>query len=193
MYFLLLFLVAFLLISLFSTNWPVKFYHHYLLQKLGMELNCQPQKNGLTLSNIYSQIDTVFRGRKLKIRFVEGTIDALKTNSGLEIRVKTVLKEVFPAVMGIYQLNRQQREWGDFKRLTTGDSLLDTQWFILTDNLQAASDWWGKSQFVALLSGTPYLEQIQINHDEIIVRLRRFHSAKQVVAFLDQLSNSIPM
>lgn len=189
MYFLLLFLVAFLLISLFTTNWPVKIYHHYLLKKLGVMLHCEPQKNGLTLSSVYSQIITVYRGRDLKIRFVEGAAGALQTNPCLEIR----LKATSPAVLGIYHRKRNQQEWGDFKRFQTGDSSLDSQWFILTDNLPAAAGYWEACKLAGLLtSDEGYLEQLQVNQDEIIACLRRFYSAEKVVAFLDRLCASIP-
>ncbi len=189
MYILLLFLAAFLLISLFTTNWPVKIYHHYLLKKLGVILHCEPQQNGLMLSSVYSQIVTVYRGRELKIRFVEGAAGALQANSGLEIRLKTIS----PAVLGIYHRKSNQQEWGDFKRFQTGDASLDSRWFILTDNFQAAAGYWEAGKLASLLASYEgCLVQLQVNHDEIIASLRRFHSPEKVVAFLDRLCTGIP-
>lgn len=188
MYFLLLFLIAFLLFSLITTNWPVKIYHHNFLKKLGVVLQSEPHKNGLTLAGVYSEIVTVYRGRELKIRFVEGAAGALRANPGLEIR----LKAISPAILGIYPWKHNQQEWGDFKRFQTGEPLLDSQWFILTDNLQATAEVWRTGKFAALLTGNHYLEQMQVNHDEIIVCLRRFHSPEKVVSFLDRLCEAIP-
>lgn len=189
MYFLLLFLAAFLLISLFTTNWPVKIYHYFLLKQLGKILHSAPQKNGLTLSSVYSQIITAYQGRKLQIRFVEGAVGALHASSGMEIRIQASS----PVVLGIYHRKCHQQEWGNFKNFHTGDASLDSQWFILTDNLQAAAEFWRTGAFGALLAGHEgYLQQMQVNHEEIIASLRRFHSPQKVVAFLERLCASIP-
>lgn len=183
MYLLLLLFAAFLLFSLITTNWPVKIYHHYLLKKLGMALQSEPQKNGLPLSGVYSRIVTIYRGRELAIRFMEATTGALRNHDGLEIR----LKALSPVVLSIYRRNRNQREWGDFKQFRTGDPALDSEWFILTDNLEAAAEWWKTGKLAGLITGDYVLEQMQVNRDEIIVCLRRFYSPEKVKAFLDRL------
>jgi hypothetical protein len=188
MYFLLLFLVAFVIFSLVTTNWPVKIYHHYLLKQLGLVLHSEPQRNGLVFAGVYSQIVTIYRGRDIKIRFLEGASGALRSNPGLEIR----LKAPSPVVLGIYSRRHNQQEWGDFKRFQTGDALIDSQWSILTDNLQSAAGFWENRKLAPLLTGDHYLEQMQVNHDETIVCLRRFHSPGKVIAFLDGLCESIP-
>jgi hypothetical protein len=188
MYYLLLFLAAFLLISLFSTNWPVKIYHHYLLKQLGGLLHCEPERKGLTLSSVYSQIDTIYRGREVKIRFVEGAVDSLKVNPGLEIRLKTAL----PAVIEFYQSRANKREWGHFKRFQTGNQLLDSRWFILTDDLEAAAELWSRGGLADLLiNNRDNIDQMLVNRDEVIVRLRRFHSGEKVVGFLERLAGSV--
>lgn len=187
MYFLLLFLVAFAIISLLTTNWPVKIYHHYLLKQLGMVLHCEPQKNNLAFGGVYSQIVTVYRGRDIKIRFLEGASGALRSNPGLEIR----LKVPSPVVLGIYPWRHHQQEWGDFKRFQTGDAFVDSQWFILTDNLQSAAEFWRNRNLVPIFNGNHSIGQMQVNHDEIIACLQRFHSPGKVMAFLDELYEGV--
>jgi hypothetical protein len=187
MYFLVLFLVAFGLISLITTNWPVKMYHHHWLTKLGVLLHTIPQKKDMALSSIYSEIVTIYRGRELMIRFLEGAAGSIRAGQGLEIR----LKATSPAILSIYSRRHNQQEWGEFKQFQTGQGDFDFQWFILTNNLQAAAEYWGSSNLAALLSGNHAVEQMQINHDEIIVCLRRFHSPENVLAFLDKLCGAI--
>lgn len=188
MYLLLLF-AAFLLFTLITSNWPVKLYHHTLLKKLGVALHSEPQKKGLALSSVYSQIVTVYRGRELTIRFLEAAAGALRNHGGLEIRIKATS----PAILSIYRRKPIHREWGDFKHFQTGDPALDAQWFILTDNLQAAAELWGTGKLAGLLTGDHNLEQMQVNRDEIIVCLRKFYSVDNVVAFLDRLCRAVGM
>ena len=187
MYFLLVFLAAGCLFSLITTQWPVKIYHHVLLKKLGLLLHSEPQGKGPALSGLYSQIITIYRGRELAIRFLENSTGALQNQGGLEIRVKAFS----PAVISIYQRKHNQREWGDFKQFQTGDPVLDSQWFILTDNPQGAAEFWGFVKFAPLLTGRHDLEQIQVNRDEIVVCLGRFHSPEKVVAFIDRLCGAL--
>ena len=187
MYYLLLFATAFLLISIFSTQWPVKLFHHYQLKKLGALLHCEPQRSGLTFSSVYSQIDTVYNSRKIVIRFVEGSVDSLKSQSGMEIR----LQMASPVVMEIYNRGRK-REWGQFKQFQTGDSLIDSRWFILTNDLETAATFWSQSKLADLLSqNTRLIDQILISRDEMILQLRRFRSAAKTVRFLELLTVSV--
>ncbi len=185
MYFVVLFGAAFLLISIFSTNWPVKLYHHLLLKKLARELNTQPQRRGLLFSNVYSEIISVFQGKEFRIRFIENSIGSLKTNSGLEIRVS----ENTGVVMEFYRVNQKKRVWGDYRQFRTGDCRVDSEWFILTTDPDQAGKLWGRTQLGALLKDFPHLEQVLINRQEIIVQLKNYRSSKLAINVLQKLAS----
>lgn len=187
MYFVALFATAFLLISIFSTNWPVKFYHHRLLKKLARELNTEPQKYGLLSSNVYSEIRCAYRGKNFRIRFIESSIDSIKTSSGLEIR----MDENTGLVMEFYRAKRNKRVWGDYQQFETGDSRIDAEWFILTTDLDQANDLWNRTPLSALLKDIPQLEQVLINRQEIIVQLGHYHSTKTTFNLLERLASLI--
>lgn len=187
MYFVALFATAFLLISIFSTNWPVKLYHHQLLKKLARELNTKPQKHGLLSSNVYSEIICSYRGKNFRIRFIENSIDSIKTNSGLEIR----MGEDTGLVMEFYRARRKKRVWGDYQQFKTGDSRIDAEWFILTTDLDKANELWDRTQLSVLLKDLPQLEQILINRQEIIVQLKHYHSGKTTLNLLERLASLI--
>lgn len=185
MYFLLLFGAAFFLISIFSANWPTKLYHHLLLKKLAQELNTQPQKRGMMFSDIYSEIISNYQGKDFKIRFIESTVDSIKANSGLEIR----MSEAVGIVMEFYRVNHRKRVWGDYRQFLTGDSLIDSEWFILTTDIDKANELWRRTQLAGLLKAIPQLDQILINREEIIIRLKYYRSSKSVLSALHQLAS----
>mgnify|MGYP001200970712 CR=1 FL=1 len=183
MYFVVLSATAFLLISIFSTNWPVKLYHHQLLKKLARELNTNPQKYGLLSSNVYSEIICSYRGKSFRIRFIENSIDSIKTNSGLEIR----MSENTGLVMEFYRAKHRKRVWGDYQQFQSGDSWIDTEWSILTTDLDKADELWERTKLSALLKDLPQIEQILINRQEIIVQLKHFHSGKTALNLIERL------
>lgn len=185
MYFLLLFGTAFLLISIFSTNWPTKLYHHLLLKKIAQELQTEPKKQGMLFSDFYSEIITVYQGKDLRIRFIENSIDSIKANSGLEIRIR----EAAVVVMEFYRDNRNKKAWGDYQRFLSGDNLIDSEWTILTTDPDQAKEFWDRSQLIELLKTIPQLEQILINHHEIIFQLKNYHSSKLVLNVLHQIAD----
>ncbi|MGE5604631.1 MAG: hypothetical protein ACM3YE_02950 [Bacteroidota bacterium] len=185
MYFVILFVTAFFLISIFSTNWPIKLYHYLLLKNLARELNTEPQRHGLLLSNVYSEIISIFQGKEFRIRFTENSIDSIRSNSGLEIR----MSENTGVVMEFYRANRKKRVWGDFRQYRTGDCRIDSEWFILTTDLEKAGQLWSRTQLRDLIKDFPQLEQILINKQEIIIQLKNYHSGKAVLNVLQRLAS----
>lgn len=185
MYFVALFATAFLLISIFSTNWPIKLYHHLLLTKLARELNTQPQRHGLFFSNVYSEIISIFQGKEFRIRFIENSLGSIRSNSGLEIR----MSENTGVVMEFYRANRKKRVWGDYRQFQTGDTRIDSEWFILTTDLEKAEQLWSRTQLRDLVKNYPQLEQILINQQEIIIQLKNYHSSKSVLNVLQRLAS----
>ncbi len=182
MYFLLLFVTAFLLISIFSTNWPTKLYHHQLLKKIARELQTKPIIQGMLFSNVYSEIITVYQGKDIRIRFIENSIDSIKANSGLEIRIR----EYAGVVMEFYRIKRNKKAWGDFQQFLSGDNRIDSEWSILTTSPDRAKELWNRSQLNELLKTTPQLEQILINQQEIIIQLKKYHSSNLILNVLNQ-------
>ncbi len=187
MYFLLLFVTAFLFISIFSANWPVKLYHDMLLRKLARELKTEPKRHGLLLSNVYSEIVTVYQGKDLKIRFIENSIDSIKANSGLEIRIN----EAVGVVMEFYRVKQNKRVWGDYRQFKSGDKSIDSEWLILTTEPEHSKELWDRTQLSGLLK-TPQLDQILINQQEIIIQLKNYHSIKLVLNILDRIVSCFP-
>jgi hypothetical protein len=182
MYILFLLLAAFFLISIFGTNWPIKFYHHFLLKRLAEELAAIPERHGLLFSNVYSQINTIYKGRQLKVRFMEASIDSLKANHGLELRLFIPTE----TVLEFYPLRLHKHEWGEFKHFQTGDGQIDTQWFILTNNPITAGTFWNSFNLRDFLL-TPGLEQVLLNQHELIVQLKNYRSVKNVKQIIDEI------
>jgi hypothetical protein len=185
MYLLGLLLIAFLVLSVIGTNWPTKTYHYALLKKLAEVLGAEPEKHGLVFSGVYSEINTIYQDREMRIRFVEGSADSLKSSSGLEIRLR--LKNQSMVIMEFYPERMNKREWGHFKRFLTGESRIDSQWFILTDDLESAGGFWKEHRIEKVLLSSPNLEQILVNKEEVIVRLRRNQPAPEVKDLIDRL------
>ncbi len=185
MYFLFLILIALFLISILSTNWPVKVYHHFLLTKIAQIFNAVPERKGLIFSNVYSQINLIYHERQIRIRFMEASVDSLRANSGLEIRTKIATQ----VVMEFYRFDRSKREWGDFKRFTTNDLQLDSEWFILTNDLTSSREFWDSFKLRQLLSEKA-LKQLLINREEIICQLST-HSPERVKNFIDLLIQAV--
>jgi len=183
MYFLLLFITASLLISIFSTNWPAKLFHHTIINNLARELHTEPQKHGMMFSNVYSEIITIYQEKDIRIRFIENSIDSIKATSGLEIRIR----EAAGVVMEFCRSNRNKKAWGDFKQFISGDNLVDSEWTILTTDPDRAKELWECSQLTELLKTTPQLEQILINQQEIIVQLKSCHSSELALNILNRV------
>lgn len=188
MYFLVLFLTAFLLISIFSANWPVKLYHDLFLRKIARELGTEPVRHGLLLSGVYSEILTVYQGKEIKIRFLESSIDSIKANSGLEIRIK----EDTGLVMEFYRTKLNRKPWGDFRKFKSGDQIIDSEWLILTTDLDRSKELWERTQLAELLRTIPQLEQILIDHREMIIQLKNYHSVKTVLNVIERVIPSLP-
>lgn len=188
MYFLLLFITAFLLISIFSANWPVKLYHHLFLRRIARELGTEPIRHGLLLSGVYSEIITVYQGKEIKIRFLENSIDSIKASSGLEIRIK----EDIGLVMEFYRTKLNKKPWGDFRQFKSGDQKIDSEWLILTTDAERSKELWERTQLAELLRGVHQLDQILINHQEMIVRLKNYQSIKSILNIIDRVIRCFP-
>jgi hypothetical protein len=158
-----------------------------IMKKLAYLLETVPEKNGMLFSNVYSQINTVYQGKELKIRFMEASTDSLKPSSGLELRVHVPGESKDqPRIMEFYPMRLKKREWGDFKRFLTGDPQLDASWFILTKNPASADICWNLLNFKSLLS-IPGVEQVLLNQNELVVRFKNHHSATKIKQLIDQL------
>ena len=171
---------AVLIISIFSTNWPIKFYHHWQLKKLGNHFGADPVKHGLLFSGVYSELKFPHQGKNITIRFLEGSADSLFANSGLEVRVSTIS----PAVIQFFRGNYRKGEWGDFKQFRTGDQDLDSHWFILTNDLNQAQKYWEKSKFSKLLVNKN-LEQVLLNESEVVLKFHRLLNPDQLQELLE--------
>jgi hypothetical protein len=176
MYFLALIVTALVILSIFSSNWPLKGYHFYLLKQLAAEFGVAPIKHGMVFSASYAEIRPIIRGREFVIRFMEGAPDSLRNASGLEIRMRGEI----PAIMEFYRVPHSQREWGDFKKFSTGDPGLDGQWLILTPQPEEAQSFWDRGKLQVILNGNHPVDQILLTPGEMILRLRRFGSAGQL-------------
>lgn len=183
MYYLFLLITALLLLSIFSTNWPVKLYHYLFLRKLARKLGTEPVRYGLLLSGVYSEIGTVYQGKEIKIRFIENSIDSIRANAGLEIRVK----EDTGIVMEFYRVKLKKKAWGDFHQFKSGDQLIDSKWFILTTDPDRSKELWERAQLAELLKSTPQLDQLLINQQEIIIQLKNYHYTKLALKILDRI------
>lgn len=188
MYFLLLLITALLLISIFSSNWPVKLYHDLFLRKIARELGTEPVRHGLLLSGVYSEIVTVCQGKEIRIRFLENSIDSIKANSGLEIRIK----EDIGLVMEFYRIKLNKKPWGDFRQFKSGDQVIDSEWLILTTDLDRSKEFWERTQLTELLRTIPQLDQILINHREMIIQLKNYQSVKAILNIIDRVISCFP-
>ncbi|MCL6590358.1 MAG: hypothetical protein K6U80_10435 [Firmicutes bacterium] len=184
MYFILLFAAAVLIISLLTSFWPVKLYHHYLLKDLAAALDSDPKRQGSVFSKVYSEIAAQFQGREWRIRFMERAVDSLKSNTGLEIR----LKANAGTVLECYPLRRGKREWGDFKRVFTGNPEVDSAWFLLSNDPGPAAELGQNEKLAGILSNRNYgLEQLSFTREEVVARLRRYPSRERVLELMEEL------
>jgi hypothetical protein len=182
MYFILLFAAAVLIISLLTSFWPVKLYHHHLLKDLATALNSDPHRQDLIFSRVYSEIAASYLGREWRIRFVEGSADSLKSSTGLEIRLKTNCG----TVLECYPLRRRKQEWGDFKRVLTGNPEVDNAWFLLSNDPGPAEEL--AQKLVDILGNRNFsVEQLSFTREEVVARLRRYPSRERVVEFMKEL------
>jgi hypothetical protein len=187
LYILFLLITAFFLISIFATNWPIKLYHYFILKKLAETLETIAEKKGLLFSNVYSQINTIYHGKEIKIRFIEGSIDSIKTSFGLETRLYlSDDRGCGQSILECYPIRQKKHEWGDFKRFFTGDPSIDTNWYILTNNLESSNACWNLLNLKSLLSFSG-VEQVLLNKNELIVKFKYYHSVATIKRFIDQL------
>ncbi len=187
MYFLLLFLAAFFIISLISWNWPVKLYHTWLMQKIAREFGCEPVRHGLD-ARISAELETIYQGKQLRIRFVERSLDSLKSaGAGLEIRLGCRSQ----VILECYRPWHHKREWADFKQFRSGDRRIDSQWFMLTPEPDRVAPLWQHLNLEILL-GDSSLDQLLLNQKEIIIRLRRFVSGTAVRELVDRVIRAFP-
>lgn len=185
MYTFLLIGTALLFISVFSTNWPVKLYHRYFLNQLARRLNVPLKTHGLVFSSVYSELTFERLGRKVTVRFLEGTMDALYRNSGLEIR----LQGAWGGVVELYRPHLKKRAWGEFKPVETGDAELDKAWFMVSPEPEWAAGFVRK-WLSAPFRSWRYLEQILVNRSEVILQLRNVHSVSRLQEILEELLSS---
>lgn len=196
MYFVWLFLAAFLLIFFFSTNWPIKIYHNYYLKKLALRLQSVVQNDRSGLMGPSPEVNTIYQGKQLKIRFIEGSADTLQSGSGLEIRfliphacASTVARA---QIIEFYRLPGKRQEWGDFIRFQTGDPEIDSRWFILTPDPTAAASFWEKSGLKKLLTVNQRIEQLSVNQAELIFKLRDTTPIPRMMELIDGLAGLFP-
>lgn len=182
MYIFALIIAAALIISIFSTNWPVKFYHHAQLMKLGQKLGVDPVKHGLFFSGVYSELRFQRGGKEIMVRFLEGSADSLFANSGLEVRVNTGST----SIIQIFRVKAGKSEWGEFKRFLTSNQEVDSQWFILTDDPVNTKKYWEISKIEKVLVNK-YLEQVQINQGEIVLKFRRMIDSEQITELIESV------
>ncbi len=188
MYLLLLLITALFILSILGGNWPFKLYHAHLIQKVAREFGVASVDRGFWFSQTSREIVADYRQIPIQIRFLERPLDSLKPiNSGLEVRARFP----FRVVLEINHLRLKKREWGEFKQFLSGDRQLDSQWFMLTPEPEHAAELWGRLRLEPVLR-FPFLEQVLINHNEIIVRVRRFGSAARVKELADLLVESLP-
>lgn len=181
MYLFLLLLTALFIISIFCTGWPVKLYHHFQLKELAKVLNVTPKIYGFLFSGVYSELSFTSKdGETVKIRFMEGSADALFANSGLEIR-KTGNNQMN---MEFYRSRHAKTEWGEFKRFLTEDAEIDNQWSILTDNIDLSRELWKKIKIKEILKNAS-LEQLLISHHEIILKFKRMIAIDKIKEFIE--------
>lgn len=184
MYTLFVILIAFLFISIFATNWPIKLYHRGFVKKLARRLNVKPSMYGL-FSAVDSQLTFEQSGRMIQVRFLEGTMDALYANSGLEIRIKAGDNPIIE----FYRRQTRKDEWGDFRRILSGDANVDSQWVILTPDMERAREFLQAHAGLMRQLTLPYIDQILVNNGEIIIQLRRIYSVGRLQAALEELAD----
>jgi hypothetical protein len=176
MYLLALIVTALAVLSVFSSNWPVKWYHFHLLNQLAREFAATPIKYGMILSTSFAEIRPQIMGKDFVIRFIEGASGSLRAESGLEIR----MRKQFPMIMEFYRMPTSKREWGEFKKWVTGDPTLDSQWLILTPRPQEAQSFWNRGKLPGIIMDNHQIDQILLTPDEMILRLRRFGSVGRI-------------
>ena len=185
MYFLILFITAFLLIFLLATNWPIKFYHYYFLKKLARLYETTPVRFGLLLSSVFSEITILNNSNPIRVRFLESSVDSLnKANSGLELRRPYPT----PIILEFYHSRLSKQQWGDFKRFLTGNNLIDSKWVVLTpDPVRAEEFWQIKQNVFEPILNNPLIEQILFSKDEMIIRFRHLITVSMVQTVVELL------
>ena len=139
-------------------------------------------------SGLPSNCHADYRGRELKLKFLETATDKLRQTSGLELRFKYDSQ----IVASIYHRQNRRDAWGDFKIFATGNEGLDSQWLILTNDLPALKLFWeAKGQNWGNLMNNLTTSQpgmvILFNNDELIFHLRAFLWPERLKRFLDWL------
>lgn len=185
MYPIVLIFCAFLILSLFATNWPLKLYHHAVLTKAGKAIGARPARGSL-FAGVYSEIRAPLAGREVRIRYVEGSMDAIHAASGLEMRIPLAQ----PAVIEFYRVKLKKAEWGEFKRVFTGDEALDREWVILGNDPELARQFLRASAsahpgaprhpLVRLLTNR-HIEQILFHSREMIIRFQKGDPVDSVI------------
>lgn len=186
MYLIYLFGTAFLILSIISTNWPVKLFHFCLLNQLAAVWRIAPIRYGLLFSHTYAELRPVLQGQEVMLRFLEGAAGALRPTAGLELRLKRTL----PAVVQFYRLPTRQREWGDFKPWVTGTPEIDSQWLVLTPAPNETERLWQNGSLRRVIESSRQIEQLLVSESEIVVKLRRFESVAAVQRLAEGLAES---
>ena len=185
---LILFSLALIIFSLINYNFPVKIYQYFFLRKLAKYLDLDLPRANLGLFGVAVELYADYRGRELKLKFLETTTDKLRQTSGLELRFKYDSQ----IVASIYHRQNRREAWGDFKIFATGNEGLDSQWLILTNDMLALKLFWeAKGQNWGNLMNNLTTSQpgmvILLNNDELIFHLRAFIWPERLKRFLDWL------
>jgi hypothetical protein len=182
MYLLFLLVAAFLIVSILGSNWPLKLFHSWTIQKIAREFGTEPVYHGL-LSPVVSEIKTIYKGSELRIRFVERPLDSLsRTDSGLEIRIAGSSR----FILECYRPWHRKREWGNFKQFRSNEGRIDSEWFLLTPEPERVAALWDDLNMGILLDNKA-LDQILFNRKELIVRVRRSFSGPIIRELVDHL------
>lgn len=184
MYIFLLIIIAAFILSIFSTHWPFKLYHHLFLSKLAAGWGIHPVKHGLFLSGVYSELTLDHGGKSMNIRFLEGSADALYTNSGLEIRIQNI---GWDGITECYRMNARKHEWGEFKRVLSEDPEIDKDWLILTPDVQKAADFLNRNGLKKVLSISE-VNQLLFNKNEAVVQLKKVYTVQKLKAIIEVLA-----
>ena len=177
-----LLITAFVIIYTLMTNWPVKLYQNWRLQELAKLLKTEVTEHGIWFTNIASEIKTDYYEYPLTVRFVAGSVDALKSSSGMEVR----LKATFPAVIQITSSLRGRTAYGQFQKVTMKVMEIEQRWLIISDNPSQALLLLESETWQNLLTSNFSFEQIMINPDELIIRLH-YLSTTKLLELLEKL------
>ncbi|HEX3075020.1 MAG TPA: hypothetical protein VHP30_15510 [Ignavibacteriales bacterium] len=187
MYIFLLIVIATFILSIFSTNWPFKLSHHLFLKKLATEWGVQPVKHGLFLSGVYSELSVECFNKPIIIRFLEGSADALYANSGLEIRIRAIN---WDGIAECYRINRRKQEWGEFKRVFSGEPEIDRTWLILSPETQKTEGLFKRDGSKKIL-GLREVNQLLFNKNEAVIQLRQVYTVRRLKAIAETLAANL--